>query len=260
MRKMSETETNIRTEEKKATERFIDRQTAVKLDIDDINNSVYTKTQGEFTPNYIETLYQEQISRVNVIGVIINKEQEPPAGRSIIIDDSTGRITLRVFEVAPSVEELKVGDIIRVIGRPREFNNMMYIIPEIIKRVESPTWLQVRKLELELHQKNRPEKRAKAKAAQQEAAMKEKTTAFAYEEENINDREDDDEKTANKNPQEKNQFERFVEVVKQLDIGDGADMETVIARFEGDGEKLMRILLEEGEVFEVKPGKIKVLE
>lgn len=54
--------------------------------------------------------------------------------------------------------------------------------------------------------------------------------------------------------------EDAVSIVKQLDSGEGADYNQVIAKLGKNGEELIVHLLAVGELFETRPGKLKVLE
>lgn len=51
-----------------------------------------------------------------------------------------------------------------------------------------------------------------------------------------------------------------VSVVKGLDAGEGADYDEVVAKLGKGGEELVVHLLAVGELFETRPGKLKVLE
>jgi len=57
-----------------------------------------------------------------------------------------------------------------------------------------------------------------------------------------------------------NPAEKIIKRIKGLDTGDGADFESVI-KDHGDGaENLIKSLMKRGKIFELKPGKLKVLE
>ncbi len=51
-----------------------------------------------------------------------------------------------------------------------------------------------------------------------------------------------------------------LDIVRTLDTGDGADYDEVIKRIGTNGEDAILHLLSSGELFETKPGKLKVLE
>ena len=52
--------------------------------------------------------------------------------------------------------------------------------------------------------------------------------------------------------------EKIIDYIKKNDQGDGVDVSEIFKM--ENGERIINTLLEVGEVFEVKPGKIKVLE
>ena len=95
----------------------IKRMTAKFVDINEINKGTFVKRTG-WDPSGVLTNYGE-ISRVNLTGLIVSIDQEENI-TTVIIDDGTGNIQLRAFEEIKS--ELKVGEIIRVIGKIRENN------------------------------------------------------------------------------------------------------------------------------------------
>ena len=126
----------------------IQRKTAHKLWISNIVNSPYTKSTGEFEPNYI-TLDNKQISRVNIIASVIETfMSEDEKFSSIVIDDGSATIKLQAFkEDTKLLKDFEMGDLIMAIGKVREFNNEKYILAEIVKTL-NPTWGKIRRLEL----------------------------------------------------------------------------------------------------------------
>ena len=123
------------------------RQVAYKVRIADILNNRYIKEEG-WLPNYV-SVGDMKVSRANLLGVIVSKAAQEGAkdvaSYDFILDDGSGRISLRFFE---SVQPLDVGDMVIVIGRPREFGTERYVVPEIVKKVTDPKWVELRKLEL----------------------------------------------------------------------------------------------------------------
>ena len=96
-------------------------------------------------------LGNKKITRVNIIGNIIERyDSEGEKKYSFLtLDDGSGQIKLKIF--GDDVERFKnigQGETVLVIGVLRYFNNETYISPEIIKELE-PKYLLVRKLELE---------------------------------------------------------------------------------------------------------------
>ena len=211
-------------------EKFQKRQTAYKIRANAILDSKYIKTEG-FEPNYLEVDGQE-ISRINIIGVIVEKSSQYSQG-ILAIDDGTGKISARVFENNVSLNNLAIGDIVLIIGRPREFSSEKYILIEVIKKI-APAWAKVRKLEL-------------GNAPQDNSAQ------------------DNNNLVSNSNQVEESVVDlgtnnKIIKLIKDLDKGAGVSIEDLSSRDIGDIDKRIDALLKEGDIFEVKPGKLKVLE
>jgi len=207
---------------------FQKRQTAYKIRIKDILDSKYVKTEG-FNPNYLEA-HSKEISRINVIGVVVQKS-EINNYKTLTIDDGTGKISARIFENNALLDKVSIGQIVLIIGRPREFSSEKYILIETIKKV-NPKWAKVRKLELE-------------KGAGDKNVLLNDNTK-------INNNEAGEVASISKN--------KIVKLVKELDNGNGVSIEDISSKDIKDFEKIIDILLKEGNIFEIKPGKLKVLE
>jgi hypothetical protein len=155
------------------------------------------------------------------MGVLVDKQES-----NLAVDDGTHIISVRSFDPVPVYAQ--VGDMVHVVGRPREYNGERYLVLEICKRIKNPAWVQYRKRELE---------QLYGKVTQ-----------------------------APKTPipvevDAKNPFETIVGKIRELDHGTGADVDEVIAAAGlPDANKLLQTLMEEGEIFEIKPGRVKVLE
>lgn len=158
--------------------------------------------------------------RVNIIATLIYKSENPGFNDGLI-DDGTGKIQLRIFESTNMLSRIDVGDVALIIGRVREFNNERYIVPEIIKKLVDTGWFDVRKLE-SLSQINSSD------SAQPETSA--------------------------------NDYEKVYLAIKNFDSGDGAAIEDLVKSFGKKADEMISRLLENGDVFEIKPGKLKVLE
>jgi len=204
---------------------FQKRQTAYKIRIIDILNSEYIKTEG-FAPNYLE-IGGLEVSRVNVIGVIVNKS-DLNNYKSLTIEDGTGNISARIFENNTLLDVIGVGNIVLITGRPRDFSSEKYILIETIKNI-NPNWTKVRDLELE-----------KITTGDNRLPNTEKM--------------DSGEEIVS------NSTNEIFKLIKDLDKGNGVPIEDLSARNIKEMDKIIDILLKEGNIFEVKPGKLKVLE
>ena len=206
-----------------------ERLTAFKCFIKEIINGSYHKMEG-WDPNYVLSPLGKNLARVNIIAAVIslNKGAE---GKTIgiNIDDGSGQISLRVFDNIGMFEGLDIGNIVQIIGKPREYNAQRYLVPEIIKKV-SKDWLLVRKMEFEAEYGTRYKEIGKAAVQAKETSADENT--------NIHD--------------------SIMEYLKKNDNGDGVDFETIISNI-SDSEKIIDNLLRQGEIFEIRPGRLKVL-
>jgi len=139
------------------------RETAYKLRIGEILNGtpIIEDVKGEEgTPNkekfrFLE-IAEKQIIRVNLIANIIDKFSSEGEKKfaTLTIDDGTGQIRLKLFgEDVSKFENLNQGDTIITMGLLRSYNNEVYISPEIIKKIDS-RYLLIRKLEIEKNQKS----------------------------------------------------------------------------------------------------------
>ena len=196
------------------------RHTAYKLKIGDILNGPQI-TDGERL-KFIE-VNGMNVARVNLIANVIDKyiQEDEKKFASITLDDSSGQIKLKAF--GEDVEKLKAfeqGDTILTIGLIREWNKEVYLLPEIMKKKE-PEYLLLRKLEID---KNKP---------------------------------------APVNKQEATDFkDKLLSAIKREDVNGGADIKALTTEL-GAKQEIMnteiRKLLEEGIIYEPRPGKVRYL-
>lgn len=93
----------------------------------------------------------KKIVRVNIIANIVDKYNSEGEKKfaSITLDDASGQIKLKYFgDDVAKFERYAQGDTVLIIGVLRSYNQEIYIAPEIIK-IADPRYLLVRKLELE---------------------------------------------------------------------------------------------------------------
>jgi hypothetical protein len=209
------------------------RQTARRLWIATLLAGAYVKEEG-MRPNHVLLPDASSAARVNLVGIVVSTSSDGLP--TLVIDDGTGRISVRAFEASTQMSQVSVGDAVAVIGRPRQFGNEMYVLPEIVRKLPDLGWLEVRKAELAgvqlPAQGSRP-------AAQEQVQTQEEDVV------------DDSFSLA----------ENVLGAIRSLDSGPGADTEAVIEHIGArDAEKTIQFLLRNGDIFEVRPGKLKVLE
>ncbi len=102
---------------------------------------------------YIE-LNNKKIIRANIIANIIDKYHQTGEKKfaSITLDDGTGQIKIKSFgDETEKFLQLQQGETIITIGFVRQWNNEIYLAPEIIKK-KDPLYLLLRKMEIEKDQ------------------------------------------------------------------------------------------------------------
>src|SRR3989338_2813210 len=119
---------------------------AEKISIRELEEGEYIE-EKEQNPNYLINHENKKIFRINVVATLVHKELRGSI-TSILIDDGTGKIILRLFEENKAAINLEVGDVVQIIGKVRIYNQEKYIFPEIIKKV-NPLWLKVTFIELQ---------------------------------------------------------------------------------------------------------------
>lgn len=198
------------------------RQTAVPCRLSELKDGRWVQQPDR--PAGIETS-RGVLTRVNVFGTVVEKQ---PTG--FLVDDGTTAIAVRDFDPEPQPVQAGIGDLVLVIGKPREYQGEKYIILEICKRLANSAWLDYRKKELELFP---------IRQVRTEVKAPEKVEV----------------------PEGGNPFEAIIGKVRELDTGNGADVQEVLSAIDNpEKDRLLQSLIEEGELFENRPGKVKVLE
>jgi len=172
-------------------------------------------------------LGDRKIVRVNIIGNIVDKYSSEGDKKyaSITIDDATGQIRLKVFgEDVAKYQDLSHGDTILVIGLLRTYAGDVYITPEIIKRAD-PKYLLIRKLELD---------NKSAESIQKAAAQPEKPQGLR---------------------------EQILTLIKAEESG-ASTSDIILKLTDADpgviNEEIIK-LLEDGIIYEPRPGKVRYL-
>ncbi|MHA1721883.1 MAG: OB-fold nucleic acid binding domain-containing protein [Candidatus Baldrarchaeia archaeon] len=90
------------------------------------------------------------VSRVRVLATIVRKFiNEDKSYGFLVLDDGTETIRIKAWrEDVTLIEKYNEGDIIDVFGKVREFGEEIYIVPEIIVRIDDPNWEILRELEI----------------------------------------------------------------------------------------------------------------
>ena len=167
-----------------------------------------------------DDLYLVPTSEVSVTNIHRDEVLDEKKFASITLDDASGQIKLKTF--GDDIEKLKPfeqGDTILAIGMVREWNKEIYVTPEIIKKKE-PEYLLLRKLE---NDSQKPE------------TNKKETTDLK---------------------------DKLITIIKREEENGGAEISKITEELKAKQETInqeIRKLLEEGTIYEPRPGKVRYL-
>lgn len=200
------------------------RNVAYKLKIGDILLGKPVMNGEKFS--FLE-LGDKKIVRVNIIGNIVDKYESEGERKYIFFkfDDGSGQISLKIFgDDMAKFKEITQGLTVLVIGVLRHWNNETYIQPEIIKE-QNTKYLLVRKLELD-------------RTLSAKAPPMEKSKIIAIKDSIIN-------------------------IIKDAEEEGGIEREQLIMKLKDASPEIInqeiKKFLEEGIIFEPRPGKVRYL-
>ncbi|MBI2543404.1 MAG: hypothetical protein HYW24_04425 [Candidatus Aenigmarchaeota archaeon] len=130
-------------------EKSFTRSPAKKIRIVDlINGKYFYGSREEMKPSYVITPFGEKVSRVNVIASVVEKfVSEDGSYSSVTVDDGTESIRVKSFG-EPSFRGIEPGNLVRVIGKMKEYNGELYVNLESINKVNDVNFEILSKLEI----------------------------------------------------------------------------------------------------------------
>ncbi|MBR9705908.1 hypothetical protein GOV14_02630 [Candidatus Pacearchaeota archaeon] len=205
------------------------RETAYKVKIGELlrANQIFEESESLNKKLKFVELGNKNLLRINIIANVIDKYESQGETRfaSVTIDDGSGQIRVRVFsDQMDKLENINQGDTVLIIGMIRSYNQELYILPEIVKK-QDPKYLLVRKLEI------------------QKSTPKQKT------------------------PQQKKEIKAWrdsvVDLIKAAEEREGIDKDEIILTLKNANPSVIsqeiQKLLEEGIIYEPKPGRVRYL-
>lgn len=121
-----------------------ERMTAMRTSIADIINGTY----GEDTGPHVLSPLGVELRRVVVLGFIIDKYVGQGDFASITIDDGTETIRAKAWgSEASMLEHVDDSILALIVGKVREYENEVYIVPEIVRPIDNPNFLTLHLLE-----------------------------------------------------------------------------------------------------------------
>ncbi|MGK0209166.1 MAG: RPA family protein [Patescibacteria group bacterium] len=166
----------------------------------------------------------KNVMRVNIIANCVDKyvSEGEKKYASVTIDDASGQLRLKLFaDDIDMVQEILQGDTLQVVGNIRIWNEELYLTPEVIKRVD-PRWLLIRKLEIQQSRQDIPQAEAKDNSLR----------------------------------------DTILEKIKGAEEEGGIDIDNMILGTQANPDALnkeIKILLEEGLIYEPRPGRLRYL-
>ncbi|MBS3123917.1 hypothetical protein J4437_04770 [Candidatus Woesearchaeota archaeon] len=224
--------------------------------------------------------------RINTLGTIVNKEKIGNI-TNFLLDDGSATLVARFFEESKNIEALNPGDIVLIIGKVRLFNEEKYLSPEIVKKV-SPLWMKLRRLgysksnEAATKIKNNSKLNVEIKTEQQPANFAvnilntgttkknkietklENKIKIKLEEERVAEEVVEEEEIVEDLMTSKDNtefpFQKIGNIIKDMDSGSGVLIEDILEKSPlKDTETLIKKMLEKGDIYQITPGKVKLL-
>lgn len=240
------------------------RQTMIQMRISDTVNGKFIRKEG-LEPSYVLTDLGQRISRVKLVGTIVDKFMSEDGNySSVTVDDDSDSIRIKVFREDVNIfDNLEIGDLILVIGRVREYAEENYVIPEVVKKVANPNYESLHRLEVlkqMLKQKKVAElvKKEKEKFADLEELKNYVKKKYRVDGQIVEDIVET--LTEEERDKEKDYKPLVLETIEKMDEGEGVEMRKLLEVCnlpENIFEEVMNELLSDGICYEPSPGTIK---
>ena len=244
------------------------RMTAKKASLAEIVGGRFVQ-KGGLESSYVLTALGRRLSRVRIMGLIVDKFVSPDEKyATITLDDGSETVRCKSFVNIKIFDGLTSGDLVDVFGKVRFYGGEVYVTPEIVRKVPANADT-LRALELaRIYSQQRKLLNRVSEIEKSTADMAEvkRLTAQLAPSEDI-EGVFEAEETAKTVTEEKvsaaaENKGKILDMIKQLDAGSGTDYAELTAKSglpEAVVDATVHELLESGICFEPRPGKIKKL-
>jgi hypothetical protein len=117
--------------------------TAVRAAVVDIVDGTY----GEDNGPHVVSPYGVELRRVALVGLIVD-QYSGDGFASITIDDGTETIRAKAWGgEAASLDKVQTNILALIVGKIREYEGELYVVPEIVRELDDPNYLTVHKME-----------------------------------------------------------------------------------------------------------------
>jgi RPA family protein len=252
------------------------RWIAYKLKVKDI-------AEGRYTDDGFIEHDSLQVNRVRLMGTVVQKFVADDSKYGFfIVDDGSQTIRIRSFQDSVGlIKSAEIGDIVDVFGRIRKYEDEIYVIPEIVNKVDDPNFWILRQIELEKQEEKAPVRKTEPaievlqhreehvkkeipKIAKPEVKMQKLAAPEEVVEEEVIEEVIDKQpaKSAAKTEEMISPRRKLIECIAAHDKGEGVDVDKLIETCglaENIIDNILTDLMNEGEIFEPRAGKVKIL-
>jgi len=245
------------------------RLTAMKAGLTELSGGKWVK-KGGFESSYVMTPLGRRLSRVRVMGLIVDKWASDDGNyATLTMDDGNETARCKIFINTKLFDGFAPGDLVDVVGKLREWQGEVYIAPETVRKMQAD-WETLRGLELkaayraqrmliikvrEMQKRTSDLNEIKALAAKKGLDADAVQSILEAQEMNIVEQEKEVQASTEVR-------DKVLKLVTQLDMGEGADYGGLLKQAglpEPQLDAAVTELLESGVCFEPKAGKIKKL-
>jgi len=235
------------------------KPTAYKLKIEDLVRGRYVRSADGSEPPHLLTPWNQRVTRARIMGTVIDKfVREDQTYAALRVDDGSETISVRAWrEDVPGLDKIGVGSTIDIIGRVREFEGEIYLVPELVIPVEDHNWELVRELEI-----IESRRKALAEGIWPRPASSEKlesSTPSTGAQTTVHPEYLDEEPPLPQIPDETKK--KIFLALEKLDRGGGATVSEISRELNlppQQVEEAMRVFLVKGDIFEPTAGKFKL--
>jgi len=230
------------------------RQPARKVRISDVvDGKFFYGNRDGMKPSYIITSLGMKVSRVNLVGVVIDRFVSEDGNYAFLtIEDGTESVRAKVFkEKVVLIDGIEKGDTVLVIGKVKEYNGEKYINLELVRKVDVNYEI-LRKLELAKELENWRDFTERVRKDLKE--MSEEEVKRKYE------LDDDMLQAIHGSKLEPDYKQKLLDIISKLDEGDGVEISKlfeVVSLPESTVEKILDELISEGSLYQPTPSKLK---
>ncbi len=120
-----------------------ERMTAVRASVADIIRGTYNEEDG----HHVVSPQGVELRRVVLVGFIVRQYVGQGSFASITIDDGTETIRAKAWGETQSLEQVETNTLAMIVGKVREYEGEVYIVPEIVRTLDDANYMTLHQLE-----------------------------------------------------------------------------------------------------------------